>query len=261
MTKPLLSARSVSFCYGSHEVLRQVGLDVHPGDFLAVVGPNGSGKSTLLRLLSGFLRPGVGQVHCDGEDVRKLPPSRRGALLGYLPQSVVTDFAFTVSDILGMGTTSSESGLFESTSGQQRVANILAELDLMHLARRPFPELSGGEQKLALIGKTWVQDPQVFLLDEPVAALDLRRVGTVMQGLKRRTLEGRAVVCVLHDLNLALRFSSRILLLSRGACAYLGDIQGLMQPGLLEDVYGVPFHRTTLPHDGRPILVAEPTSL
>jgi iron complex transport system ATP-binding protein len=239
-----VTCRSLSFAYGENKVLERVEFKAAPGDFVAVIGPNGAGKSTLLKMLSGFLAPDEGAVGFSDRPVASLAGRERAATVGYLPQSVQTYFPFTCQEMVAMGA-GSRGGT--RTAEARRTAEALEATGMTRFANRPFPHLSGGEQKLVLLAKMFAQDPAVLLLDEPIGSLDAGHALAVMKLLARRARSGRTVIAVMHDLNQSLAFCNRFLLLKEGRQLVFGDYVALLAEDHLHDAYGVSFTQTTHP--------------
>ncbi|MGQ0682228.1 heme ABC transporter ATP-binding protein [Bradyrhizobium sp.] len=222
----ILGARAVSLAVGRARLVDGVDLDIAGGEMVAIVGPNGAGKSTLLRMLSGDLRPTAGSVALGSRDIRSWSPRELAERRAMLSQHVHVTFPFTVEEIVGMG-----------TGGRSRAAlnpvieQALQEVGLGRFRDRQLPTLSGGEQQRAHFARVLVQlacgeamnGPGLLLLDEPTSSLDLRHQIDLVESARRRAERGTAVVAILHDLNLAMRFADRIALLHRGRLAALGD--------------------------------------
>ncbi|HMM89955.1 heme ABC transporter ATP-binding protein [Bradyrhizobium sp.] len=221
----LLEARSASMTIGGATLVDDVDLSVQPGEMVAIVGPNGAGKSTLLRMLSGDLRPTKGRVALKQRDIDAYPPRLLAHHRAMLSQHVNVTFPFTVEEIVHMG--AGDSG---RASAQRLVDAALIEVDLTHFGQRQLPTLSGGEQQRAHFARVLVQlacgeaqhGPGLLLLDEPTSSLDMRHQIDLVETAKRRAQNGTAVIAVLHDLNLAMRFADRIVLLHRGRLAVDG---------------------------------------
>ena len=221
----MLEAR-VSFAYNGREVLRDVGLRAERGELLAVIGPNGAGKSTLLKCLVGILRP-RGTVKLDGVELTSLKPAERAKMITYVPQSSFPQFAFTVEEFVEMGA--------YITRGSVREA--LERVGLWERRRERITNLSGGEFQLVLIARALAQGSKAVLLDEPTSHLDVNHALMVMELLNELKRE-KIIVAVLHDLNLALSYSDRVLVLKNGEKVWEGPSRKL-ESKVIEDVYGI----------------------
>ena len=222
----ILSAHAVSFAVGRSRLVDGVDLDIAGGEMVAIVGPNGAGKSTLLRLLSGDLRPTGGSVELGGREVGAWSPRELAERRAMLSQYVHVTFPFTVEEVVGMGT-----GGRSRAASSPLIEQALQEVGLDRFRDRQLPTLSGGEQQRAHFARVLVQlacgeamnGPGLLLLDEPTSSLDLRHQIDLVESARRRAAHGTAVVAILHDLNLAMRFADRIVLLHRGRLAASGD--------------------------------------
>ncbi|NJE05308.1 ABC transporter ATP-binding protein [Thermococcus sp. M36] len=232
---------SVSFSYGEREVLRGVEFTAEKGALLAIIGPNGAGKSTLLKCMVGILRP-RGYVRFEGRNLLDLRPKERAGLITYVPQSSFPEFAFMIEEFVELGT--------YATKGD--VGEALRKVGLWERRKEPVTSLSGGEYQLALIARALAQGSEVILLDEPTSHLDINHALEIMELLKKMKSE-KVVIAVLHDLNLALRYADRLILLHRGRKYWEGEPDSL-RPETLAEVYGVRVriaevdgHRVVLP--------------
>ena len=230
----------VSFSYGEKEVLKNVEFTAERGELLAIIGPNGAGKSTLLKAMVGILTP-TGKVRLDRRDLIRMKPRERAKLITYVPQSSFPEFAFTIEEFVEMGA--------YATRGD--VESALKRVGLWGRRREPVTNLSGGEYQLALIARALAQGSEVILLDEPTSHLDINHALDVME-LLRELREEKIVIAVLHDLNLALRYADRLILLHRGEKRWEGR-PGALEADVLEDVYGVKVRIETV--DGGRVII------
>jgi ABC-type Mn2+/Zn2+ transport system ATPase subunit len=196
-----LRAESLTFAYGSDAVVDDVSLEVAAGEFVALVGPNGSGKSTLLRLLLGLLRPSHGHVELFGEDPRHLRDRGR---LGYVPQrgALAPDLPATVAEVVASGRLARR-GWWRRPRAADREAvdHALEAVALPHMRRRPLGELSGGQQQRVLIAKALASDPELLVLDEPIAGVDVDAQRLFRDSIVHLIAEhGAAVLLVSHEL-------------------------------------------------------------
>jgi iron complex transport system ATP-binding protein len=218
----MLEAQSVSMSIGGVALVDGIDLRIEAGEMVAIVGPNGAGKSTLLRMLSGDLRPTSGRVALKQRDIHGYPPRLLARHRAMLSQHVNVTFPFTVEEIVEMG-----AGDTGRAAAQRLVEASLSEVGLSHFSHRQLPTLSGGEQQRAHFARVLVQlacgeqqhGPGLLLLDEPTSSLDMRHQIDLVETARRRARNGTAVIAVLHDLNLAIRFADRIVLLHRGRLA------------------------------------------
>jgi iron complex transport system ATP-binding protein len=226
------------FGYDHREVLRDVGFRVAGGEVCSVLGNNGAGKSTLLKCLLGILRPQAGSVELDGRDAARLSRREVARHMAYVAQQSEARERLTVFDTVLMGRRPHISwGVTERDLDV--VQEIMGALDLDRLAMRHTDELSGGEAQKVAIARALAQEPRVLLLDEPTSNLDLRNQLEVLRTVRRAAEDrGIAALMAIHDINLALRFSDRFLLLKDGAILACGGPEVITQE-TIEETYGV----------------------
>ncbi len=263
----VLEAIDLAGGYGSKSVIDGIHLSVQRGEWLSCVGPNGSGKSTLLRLLCRLLKPQSGQVLLNGVDLQTQKSSTLARRLAMLPQYHPIPAGMSVRQLVSLGRSPHQSWWQWDLdlAGRQYVERALAQTRLLPLADQPVEALSGGERQRAFLALALAQNPQVLLLDEPTTFLDLRYQLELLELLKTLNLEqGLTVITVLHDLNLAARYSYRIALLSAGSLVALGSPPDVLTRSQLQQVFGLeveliqtsvglqvcPLHSTTDPVPG-----------
>ena len=215
MGEALVHVEDVSFAYGDEPVLEGVGLAVRPGEFVALVGPNGSGKSTLLRLIVGLLSPATGQVRLFGDVPTGL---RARGRLGYVPQrpALGQGVSATVRDIVSSGRLTRRSWL-SRPAGDDRAAveAALDAVDLGELASERVAELSGGQQQRAFIARALAGDPDLLVLDEPVAGVDSASQHSFRRSLEALVGRGGSVLLVSHELGAVAPALDRVVVLKR----------------------------------------------
>ena len=234
-----LRARGVSVSRGGPPILENIDIDVVAGQILALVGPNGAGKSTLLAALSGELEPSSGTIELDGEPLARWTPTDMARRRAVLPQNHTVGFPFTVREVVTMGR-APWARTPRQDGDEAAVAAAMAVTDVVHLAARPFPALSGGERARAALARVLAQDTETILLDEPTAALDLGHQEQVLRLAIERARCGAAVVVVLHDLGLAAAYADRVAVLHAGGLAALGSPREVLTTDLLTEVYSHP---------------------
>jgi iron complex transport system ATP-binding protein len=241
---PLLAANNLHFSYGVRPVLQGVCVTLEAGEVVALLGPNGSGKSTLFRALLGQIR-GEGQIEWEGRSLPSWGKRDLARRVAYLPQSPVYEAEQTVGDTLRLGR-APYWGAFgvESDRDLAAATEVAGLMSLSDLLDRRMDELSGGQRQRALVGRCLAQEPVALLLDEPTTFLDLRHqveLSRLLQKLARE--KGMGVLMASHDLNLAAAYADRLVLLHEGAVVADGKAEKVMEPALLEKVYGVPMRR------------------
>lgn len=251
-----LEASQLTCAYDAEPVLTEVCLSMVAGEVLAIIGPNGAGKTTLLRALARLLRPQKGAVLLSGQDLWRLSPRAAARRLALAPQTNGAAWPLTVEQMVSLGRAPHQ-GWFMPLSVADRavVQRALEQTGLGGLSHRPVTKLSGGEQTRAILARALAQEPEVLLLDEPTAHLDLKyQVGILELARELAHQRGLAVVVTLHDLNQASQYADRIALLARGRLLATGRPSEVLTPELLEHAYEVPVIVSTHPVHGTPLV-------
>jgi iron complex transport system ATP-binding protein len=234
-----LTINKLSFNYTGIPVLKDVDLEVGPGEMLGIVGPNGSGKSTLLKCINRVLKTQPNTVLIDGNDINNLNLRELAKMMGYVPQTSTNTFPFTVFDVVLMGRKPYIHWNL-SERDYEIVADVLDFLGIGELSMRHFNELSGGEQQKVIVARALAQQPRLLLLDEPTSSLDIKHQLEIMCILKSLTQsKERSVIVSLHDLNLASRFSDIILMLKQGCIYAVGTPEEVLTEENIDAVYGI----------------------
>ena len=238
----LLSVKDLRASLGGAEVLKGVSFDVRPGEFIGLIGPNGAGKSTLLRAILQLSRHG-GTVRLGGDDAARLSVAERAARVAYLAQERDVAWAVPVDTLVSLGRTRHRSP-FAPLSPEDRAAvdDAMRRMDVAQFRRRKVTELSGGELARVLIARALAQDTPLLLADEPVAGLDPAHQISLMRTFQSFAAEGRSVVASLHDLGLAARWCTRLVLLDAGRIAEDGLARAVLTPDHLRAVYRISAH-------------------
>ena len=235
-----IQVETLSFSYGGHPVLHQVSFAAEEGELLAVLGPNGVGKSTLFQCILGLHTKYQGRILLDGQDIRTLLPRQMAHRVAYIPQNHGQTFAYSVEEMVLMGTAHTVGSLSQPKEEQRCAAHQAMErLSIESLAHRDFCHLSGGEQQLVLIARALAQQARVLLMDEPTASLDYGNQTMVLSRVRALTQEGYTVLMSTHNPQHALFYADRVLALQNGRIAAFGKPDEVMDPELLERLYGV----------------------
>lgn len=252
-----LRADDITVGYGDRIIIDNLDLEVHTGVITTVIGPNGCGKSTLLRALGRLLSPRGGQVTLDGQALSRLKTRDVARVLGMLPQSPTAPEGLTVADLVARGRHPHQSWIRQwSRDDEAEVARALALTGIEDLAERPVDQLSGGQRQRAWISMALAQGTDVLLLDEPTTYLDLAHSIEVLDLVDRMHDEmGRTVVMVLHDLNLAVRYSDRLVVMHEGKIVASGTPSEVIDERMLLDVFGLSAAVIDDPVSDRPLIV------
>lgn len=239
--EPIMMAEDVHFRYGDGKVILDgVGLELCHGEILGILGPNGSGKTTFLKCLNRILEPFQGEILLDGEDVRGYSRREMALKIGLVPQSSTNEMAAPmVYDVVMMGR-KPHSRWKDTKEDEEVVWRVMEELDIADLASKPFDELSSGQSQRVLIARAVAQDAEVMLLDEPTSNLDVRYQMEVMDLIRRLVGEKGVGACVIvHDLDLAMKYCDKVVLLHDGRIQSAGRPLDALTPESIMEVYGV----------------------
>jgi iron complex transport system ATP-binding protein len=238
--KPAVLVEHLEVAYGSRVVLRNLSFQAPAGAFFIIIGPNSSGKTTVVRTLAGRLRPRAGTVEILGRPLAAYTPKTLARVVAVVPQNFSPEAPFTVREMVLMGR-SPHLGLaaLEKRQDLELADNAMAAAQVEHLASRPLGHLSGGELQRVLIARALCQQPQVLILDEPTAALDLAhqvRIMDMIQWLQKDL--GLTIIMISHDLNLAAMYGDQLLLMKEGESIQSGRPVDVLTYGQLEQAYG-----------------------
>lgn len=243
-------------CGYASPVLERVSFSLRPGEFLGIVGPNGTGKSTLLKTLYGLLKPLEGTISVFGKPFGQYRPLELARILAVMPQDPPDDADFLAEEVVAFGRHPYTTGMgWLSREDQRAIKEALGFVGIDLLGKRFMRELSGGQRQRVRFARALAQDPKVLLLDEPTTHMDLNRQLELLHLVQRLCERGVAAVAVLHDLNQAAQFCSRLLLLSGGALHADGTPAEVITEEHLADCFGVPVHVRYHPQTGAPYLL------
>jgi len=233
-------AEKLSYAYKHQPVLNDVSFGVQSGEFFIIIGPNGSGKTTLLKVISGIEKLQKGRAEILGISIRNYSRKSLAKAVAFVPQSVPTEFPFTVTEVILMGRAPHLGMLGLEQENDLKIANEAMKFTgVESLAERKIDQLSGGERQRVFIARAICQEPQIIVLDEPTASLDVAhqvRVMDLMEKLKKE--KGITIVMVSHDVNLAAMYADTLLLLKSGQIVHIGTPKDVLTFETLEQAYG-----------------------
>jgi len=237
---PAIRTENLTFAYKDKSVLDGVSLSIERGEMVGILGPNGSGKTTLLKIFSAVLR-GRGEVKLNGRSIETYGKRELSRLFAMVPQESQVLFPYTVAEIVLMGRASYHSPFALEGRKDLEVARASMELtDCLPFSDRYLHELSGGEKQRVIIARALAQEPQILLLDEPSAFLDLKHQVQVFELMRRLNRErGLTIVAALHDLNLAALFFPRLVMLRDGRIYRDGSPREVLTEKTIDEVYGI----------------------
>jgi iron complex transport system ATP-binding protein len=256
MGEVLFSANNIIFRYNHHTAIDGVTFTVDQGEFMGVIGPNGAGKSTLLRLLAGFLRPSEGTIAFSDMNLNEYDRREMARNIATLPQILDIPFSYTVEDFILMGRyPHAQKGFFYGEKEEGFVDDVMDTMEISHLRGRRIDNLSEGERQKVFLSQCIAQDPKVLLLDEPVSHLDIRHQIQTLDVLEKLHSEGLTIIMVLHDLNIASEFCSRVMIISKGKIKSDGDPRLVLTFQNIEEAYDTVVIVKENPLSGKPFVV------
>jgi iron complex transport system ATP-binding protein len=258
---PPLRAAGVTLGYDDRVIAADLDLTIDDRTFTIVVGPNACGKSTLLRALARLLKPSSGQVVLDGKAITDYPTKEVARRLGLLPQTSIAPDGITVGDLVARGRQPHQGLLRQwSTADEAAVVEALDATRITDLAQRRVDELSGGQRQRVWVAMVLAQQTPLMLLDEPTTFLDIAHQIELLDLCEElHRTQGRTLVVVLHDLNHASRYATRIVAMRDGVIVAAGPPLEVITEALVEDVFGLPCRVITDPESGTPLVIPRVT--
>ncbi len=235
----ILQVKDLSFAYYDHQVLKGFSFDVERGSFISIMGPNGCGKSTLVKIISKVLKGYEGNISIAGKDIKTLSTKEVAKLVCVVPQQLHVGFNFSVRDMVMMGRFPYLSRFANETSKDIAfVDTIMEKTKISQFSDRRFEQLSGGERQRVIIAQALVQDSPLILLDEPTSHLDMNYQIELMElFLKINRDEGKTIVGVFHDINLAIQYSREMILIKEGNIVSMGGIDEVVTKENIKRVF------------------------
>jgi iron complex transport system ATP-binding protein len=236
----MIEVNSISFRYLEEWVIHDISFQVGRGEFIGVIGPNGSGKTTLLKILYRFLSPQRGEVLFERVPLKKMSRREIARKIAVVAQETYPVFPFRAMEIVLMGRSPYLGHLlFESERDLEIAKNAMERTEILSISQRSIDELSGGERKRVFIARALAQEPEVILLDEPTANLDIHHQIEFLDLILALNRErGLTIIMASHDLNLASEFCDRLILLQKGEIFKMGSPEEVMTRENIERVYG-----------------------
>ena len=241
-----IRADSINIELNNRTILKDVSLNINQGEIISVIGPNGAGKSTLLKSLAGDIKPSEGDIYYDQKNIMAIDIQERAFTRSVMSQLQQVAFDFSVKEIIEMGWVNRGESVY-ADEFENAVMEVVTKCGVFDLIDRNFNTLSGGEQRRIHFARTLLQlwrqsdssDPKYLLLDEHTANLDLTYEVKLLNIVKDESREGAGVMLVLHDLNLAAKFSDKIVLINNGSIVKIGDPKEVLEANILSSVYNI----------------------
>ncbi len=252
----MISLNDISFSYNGKLVLDGIDHVFPRGSITAVMGPNGSGKTTLIRLMNGILKPLQGTISVNGRQLKHIKSSALAQQMAYVPQMQLNVFPATVFDTVLLG----RKPYIRWNPGsrdKEFTSSLLVKLGLEDIALKDINRLSSGQRQRVFIARALAQEPDIILLDEPTANLDLKHQHEVMRLLSQLSQAGITIIIAIHDLNLALKYCGEFMILNEGRMVDVGT-RDIFTEQMIEQVYGV---RTKILKEGEDLFILTIDSL
>ena len=236
-----LQVKNLSFNYGKKIILKDISLNIEKGKFVSIIGPNGSGKSTLLKNLNHIHKPKSGKIQLEELDIKKIKPRELAMKIALVPQNTIIDYEFTVEDIVLMGRHPYKGRFQKEDENDYIIVNQAMEMtNTLHLKDRIITEISGGERQRVIIAKALAQNPAIILLDEPTSHLDINHQIEILNLLRKLNQDkGTTIIVVIHDINLAARYSDKIVILNEGKIVDVGSPDDVITKKNIESIYNI----------------------
>ncbi len=241
MSGEILKFEHVTVGYDARDVVRDFSCSIRQGEFVSLIGPNGSGKSTLIHTVTGITKLKAGRIFLDGKDNETLSAKERAQIAAVVPQHFTADFAFKAREIVAMGRHPFLKRMQSETERDYQIIDeALSQTGTLHLRDRKITQLSGGERQRIVISAALAQQPKLLILDEPTNHLDIQYTLEIMELMRKLNREqGITVFAVLHDINMAARFSDRMIVLSEGSKVKDGPVSEVLREDVLKPVYSI----------------------
>ncbi|GKX30925.1 iron ABC transporter ATP-binding protein [Vallitalea longa] len=237
----VVSTKNLSFNYGQKSILNDLSINFDKGLFYSIIGPNGSGKTTLLKLLAGILPSDRKTVYLKNDDINVIKQKEIARRLSVVPQITDMQYEFSVHDIVMMGRTPYTSRFQKNTDKDKKLVNdAMRETGVSSLRDKKITQLSGGELQRVILARAIAQETDIMLLDEPISHLDIGyqyEISELVHKLCKK--KGITVINIVHDLNIAMRYSDKILMLKDGYIYKYGDPEEVITKDTIKDVYSI----------------------
>lgn len=236
-----IEVKNLEFGYRESLILKGLSFSIKKGEFVSIIGPNGSGKSTLLKTLNNLYKPNNGTILIEGKNIDDYKRKDLARIIGFVPQDTIIDYEFTVEDIVRMGRHPYKRRFQKEDKEDYKIVYDVMEMtNTLKIKDRIITEISGGERQRVLIAKALAQNPSIILLDEPTSHLDINHqidLLNLLRSLNRK--KGTTIILVIHDINLAARFSDGIILLNEGEIIGSGNPEKVITADNIEKAYNL----------------------
>jgi len=252
-----IETKNLDIAYDDTLIVRELNMQIPEGKITSIIGANGCGKSTILKAVGRILKPKKGVVHLSGQDISKLPTKEIAKKMAILPQTPTAPSGLTVGELVAYGRFPHQKGFGNLTEEDKRIVKwALTATKLSEFERREVDALSGGQRQRVWIAMALAQQTDLILLDEPTTYLDLAHQLEVLKLLYELNRNQKCtIVMVLHDLNLAARFSDYIIAIQKGAIIKHGTPEEVMTPEVLRKTFNINADIVIEPRSNRPVCI------
>lgn len=235
----IIELKNITLKYGDYEVLRDISFNIKKGEFTSIIGPNGAGKSTVLKAIMKNIELASGDISIKGKSIKNITHKEKACIIGFVPQEFNISFDFTVYDIVAMGRNPYIAKFKKSKFDDKKIIEeSLQKTNTYEFKDKYFNSLSGGEKQRVIIARALAQQPEILILDEATSSLDIHHQLDILELIHSLNREdGLTVLTIMHDLNLASRFSDKIVLLSKNGVIKFGTPSEVIDEQVLKNVY------------------------
>lgn len=236
----IIQIKKLSYSFKRRNVLNDITITFRQGEMVSILGCNGTGKTTLLKCILGLLCDYTGQILVNDTEIKDISRRELASCIAYVPQTLYQSFSYSVFDMVLMGTTHRASMLANPGIDERQIANnALQQVEIAHLAKRSYCQISGGEQRLVLIARAFAQGSKVIVMDEPTANLDFANRTKVLVAARRLASAGYTIIQTTHDPDGAFCFSDRMLALKNGCLIADGTPASVLCPETMSNIYNI----------------------
>nr|WP_269140358.1 ABC transporter ATP-binding protein [Pectinatus haikarae] len=235
-----MAVKNLSCGYNHHKLAEGINFNVTDGDIITVLGPNGVGKTTLLKTIMGFIKPCSGSVLLDNKDLSGLPRKYTARHIGYVPQVTCHSFSFSIEEVVIMGRLPHLNAFSQPGNKDMLIVeDVLKKLNIEHMRKRFFSNLSGGEQQIVMIARALVQEPRLLIMDEPTSNLDFGNQIRILKIIKQLSQNGISILFTTHFPDQAFLCDAKVILFYKNTRPDIGDAANILSPVNLKRAYGI----------------------